>query len=68
MRRGQRIADALLGALLVGVAVAAALASTAGAGPCRLVAALATGAPGVDALVAAARGTRSLVSRVGPLP
>jgi hypothetical protein len=63
-----RWVTAAFGLFFVGIAVAIVYSATNdnpwGAG----VAALATGALGLDAIVAAWRGRASLLSRIGPLP
>ena len=65
--QGQRIAAAVVGLFLVGIAAAiVATAQPLTAGP--VVAALVAGALGVEALVSAARGRRCLLSKIGPLP
>lgn len=63
-----RAADAVLGTILVVAAVAIAPTPDVRDPAWAIAAALAVGGLGVDALAAAVRGTRSLVSRIGPLP
>jgi hypothetical protein len=57
-----------VGLLFVGLAAAIVLSSDAAADIWVYLAAAVIGALGVDALVAAARKRRSVLSRVGPLP
>jgi hypothetical protein len=66
--RASRTADAGFGAffLALGVAIFATRDPAAALGA--LIAAIVVGGLGVEALVAAARGRRSLLSRIGPLP
>ena len=55
-----------IGCLLVAVAIVAYADPAMGGGPWR--AAAAVGGLGLEAVIAAARGRRSLLSRIGPLP
>ena len=67
-RRPSRVADAAFGLLFLGLAAAIVIFSGEAAGIGPWAAALAIGGLGADALLAALRGRRSLVSRLGPLP
>jgi hypothetical protein len=63
-----RVAAALFGALFVGLAVAIVLTFSEDSVLGASIAALVVGGLGVDALISAALGRRSLASRIGPLP
>lgn len=61
-----RFVTALVGVLLLGAAVA--MLGVAETGWLARLAALTVGGLGLDACVAALRGRRALISRIGPLP
>lgn len=61
-----RLVTAAFGLLFVALAVAVVVVSDRSIGP--LMAAAVLGILGVDAMVSACRGKRSLLSRIGPLP
>ncbi|MEO8080595.1 MAG: hypothetical protein ABI641_08695 [Caldimonas sp.] len=63
-----RIVNAAFGLLFVVIAIVIAATTYRSMLARGLVAALVIGALGIDALVSAARGTRSWLSRIGPLP
>jgi hypothetical protein len=65
---GSRVVSGCMGALFVVLAIAIIVVA---GGPERtgpLLAALVIGLLGIDALINAVRGRRSLLSRIGPLP
>jgi len=66
--RTRRIVAGLVGFLFVALAVAILVVSSESTFVVSLLAALAVGGLGIDALVSATRGKRSLLSRIGPLP
>lgn len=63
-----RVGNLVIGLLMTGVAIAITLVMDPGHSIGALLAALALGGLGIDALVSAARSRRSLLSRIGPLP
>ena len=65
---GSRIVTGCMGALFVALAIAIIVVADWPLGPGALVAALVIGLLGIDALIGAVRGKRSLLSRIGPLP
>jgi len=65
---GMRAGNLAIGLLFVGVAVAIVRLADPASPVGSLLAALVIGGLGVDALFSAARGRRSLLSRLGPLP
>ena len=68
-RKGsERWATAAVGLLFVGVALAIAYWAAAEYTFGAIAAAVLVGGLGVDALVSAVRGRRSILSRIGPLP
>ena len=67
-RQGSRIVTGCMGALFVALAIAIIVVVDRPLGLGALVAAMVTGLLGIDALIAAVRGKRSLLSRIGPLP
>jgi hypothetical protein len=67
-RQGNRIVTGCMGVLFVALAIAIIVVVDRPIGLGALVAAMMTGLLGIDALIAAARARRSLLSRVGPLP
>lgn len=60
--------EAAVGVLLILAAIAIVVVADPGTGVGALVAALVLAGLGLDAVHAAARGRRSLLSRIGPLP
>jgi hypothetical protein len=66
--RVDRLVTAAFGAFLVGIAVLSLVSADRSARAGASLVALVLGLLGVDALVAAVRGRRALVSRIGPLP
>ena len=67
LRRGERIAGWLVGLVFMGLGVAVlVVAGSIGSGP--IVAAAALAGVGAQALWATARGRRSWLARIGPLP
>lgn len=65
---GMRAGNLVIGLLFLGVAIAIVLLGEAPSSVGSLLAVLVIGGLGVDALLSAARGQRSLLSRIGPLP
>jgi hypothetical protein len=65
---GGRVVSGCMGLLFVGLAIAIIVVADDPARPGPLLAALVIGLLGIDALISAARGKRSLLSRIGPLP
>ena len=65
---GGRIVTGCMGALFVALAIAIIAVVDRPMGPGAMVAALVIGLLGIDALIGAVRGKRSLLSRIGPLP
>lgn len=65
---GGRIVTACMGALFAALAIAIIVVVDRPIGLGALVAAMVIGLLGIDALISAARGKRSLLSRIGPLP
>ncbi len=61
-----RFVGAAFGVFFIAVAIALFVLSDRTIGP--LLAAVALGLLGIDAMVSACRNTRSLLSRIGPLP
>ena len=67
-RQSSRIVTGCTGALFVALAIAIIVVVDRPIGLGALVAAMVIGLLGIDALIAAVRGKRSLLSRIGPLP
>jgi len=63
-----RIVTAAFGVLFVAVAIAILLTVDRSMLIGAVIAAVVVGGLGIDALISAARGRRSLMSRIGPLP
>ena len=66
--QGSRIVTGCMGALFVALAIAIIVVVDRPMGPGVLVAASIIASLGIDALLSAVRGKRSLLSRIGPLP
>jgi hypothetical protein len=66
--RTHRAVTALFGLVFVAIAIAIVVSADRPLSFGPLVAALAVGALGVDACLAAVRGRKSLLERIGPLP
>ncbi len=66
--QGSRIVTACMGALFVALAIAIVVVVDRPTSPGALVAASIIASLGIDALLSAVRGKRSLLSRIGPLP
>lgn len=62
------IVDAAFGVFFIALAIVIVIATWETGGVAALVVALIVGLLGVEALFSAARGKRSLISRIGPLP
>ena len=67
-KNSERWVTAAVGFLFVGIAIAIVYLSAADHSIGGYAAALGLGGLGVDALFSAARGRRSMLSRIGPLP
>ena len=67
-RQGSRIVTGCMGTLFVGLAIAIIVVVDRPIGLGALAAAMMIGSLGIDALIAAVRAKRSLLSRIGPLP
>ncbi len=65
---GGRIVTGCMGALCVALAIAIVVVVDRPMGAGALAAASVIALLGIDALISAVRGTRSLLSRIGPLP
>jgi len=65
---GGRIATGCMGALFVALAIAIVVVVDRPMGSGALAAAAVIALLGIDALISAVRGKRSLLSRIGPLP
>lgn len=66
--RTHRLVTAAFGTFLVLMAVLTLVSADRSTRPGAAAVAVVLGLPGLDALIAAARNTRSLVSRIEPLP
>lgn len=66
--RGHRTVTTLFGFFLIVMAIATLLVADASTRLGSIVVAAVLAVLGVDAVISAARDTRSLVSRIGPLP
>ena len=66
--KAHRAVTGLFGLVFVALAILVVVSADRPLSPGTLVAALALGALGIEACVAAVRGGRSLLERIGPLP